>query len=88
MVKSGNSNEVAAVPAEEGHGILRVTMTDFSEREYQLPIAEINGFVNWHVAHVNIDTASYALNKKIGSQSSKDYFAFDKIISFEVIPVA
>jgi hypothetical protein len=89
--ESANSNEASvtpiAAPVEDGQAILRVTMLDSSEREYQLPITEINGFANWHIHHVSTDTASYILNKKVGSQNSKEYLAFEKIISFEVIPV-
>lgn len=89
--ESATSNEASvtpiAAPVEDGQAILRVTMIDSSEREYQLPITEINGFANWHINHVSTDTASYILNKKVGSQNSKEYLAFEKIISFEVIPV-
>lgn len=70
-----------------GNALLRVTMNDSSEREYQLSSDEIFGFVNWHQNHSSTDTASYMLNKKIGLQSSKDYLAFNKIISFEVTPL-
>ena len=76
------------VLSEYDQAILRVTMIDSSEREFQLPITEINGFAHWHISHVSTDTASYILNKKVGSQNSKEYLAFEKIISFEVIPVA
>jgi len=70
------------------NALLRVTMTDSSEREYQLPTTDIEGFISWFNQHTSTSTAGYMLNKKIGLQSSKDYLAFDKIISFEVIPIA
>ncbi|CUH96768.1 hypothetical protein P22_2879 [Propionispora sp. 2/2-37] len=89
--ESGNSNEASATPqaapVEEGQGLLRVTMIDSSEREYQLSDSEINGFITWHQNHVSTDVASYMLKKKVGLQSSKEYLTFDKIISFEVIPL-
>lgn len=55
-------------------------MSDSSEREYKLSTAEIDGFVNWFNHY---DTKSYMLNKAAG----KEYLAFDKIISFEIIPL-
>lgn len=91
--ESGNSNEASATPntgavtppTPAGKSLLRVTMIDSSERDYQLTIAEIDGFVNWYNRTVNTGTTGYMLAKKIGTQNSKEYLAFDKIISFEVI---
>lgn len=86
--ESDNSNEVSATPVATqvptGQALLRVTMIDSSEREYRLPMSEIDGFVNWINHHANSDTLSYPLSK-IGS---KEHLLFDKIISFEVIPLA
>jgi hypothetical protein len=80
------SNEASATPqaapVEEGQGLLRVTMIDSSEREYKLPMREINGFIEWLNSHSNSDTFSYQLTTAFGS---KEYLLFDKIISFEVI---
>jgi len=72
-------------PSDTDQSILRVTMIDSSEREYKLPKADIDGFVNWFTRTVGTGTTVYVLNKMT---SSKEYLAFDKIISFEVIPVA
>jgi hypothetical protein len=36
---------------------------------------------------VGTGTTCYMLNKKVGSQNSKEYLTFEKIISFEVIPL-
>lgn len=63
--------------------LLRVTVIDSSEREYQLSTAEIDGFINWFNHYTVADTKSYMLSKTFG----KEYLAFDKIISFEVISV-
>lgn len=64
--------------------LLRVTMIDSSEREYQLTTTEFDGFINWINNHTSGDPASYMLIKNIGLRSSKEYLLFDKIISFEV----
>lgn len=72
----------ASTPEENGQALLRVTMSDSSEREYKLPMAEFTGFVNWYDHEVVTGTTVYVLNKMTGS---KEYLAFDKIISFEVV---
>lgn len=85
--ESANSNEASATlvaaPVETGTALLQVTMSDSSEHEYKLSTAEIDGFVNWFNHYISTDTKSYMLNKTAG----KEYLAFDKIISFEVIPL-
>ncbi|MBP2632045.1 MAG: hypothetical protein H6Q70_2673 [Firmicutes bacterium] len=70
---------------EPKNNLLRVTMLDSSERDYQLSTTEIDGFVNWFNSHTSTNTTSYMLNKKVGTQNSKEYLTFDKIISFEVM---
>lgn len=86
--ESDNSNEASAtpvaLPVEDGESILRVTMIDSSEREYQLTTTEIDGFIKWINNHTSGDPASYLLNKNVGLRNSKEYLLFDKIISFEV----
>ena len=88
--ESANSNEASATPvatvvAPTGNALLRVTMLDSSERDYQLATNEIDGFINWFNSHTSANTTSYMLNKKVGTQNSKEYLSFDKIISFEVM---
>jgi hypothetical protein len=86
--ESANSNEASATPqASSGHGLLRITMNDSSEREYQLSTTEIDGFINWVKGHVSTDPNCYMLNKIEVLQNSKEYLMFEKIISFEVIPL-
>lgn len=86
--ESDNSNEASATPnatetpGENGQGLLRVTMTDSSEREYKLSIAEINDFIAWMDRPATAGTSFYTFNKSI--TDSKEYLLFDKIISFEV----
>ncbi|MBP2633993.1 MAG: hypothetical protein H6Q70_4621 [Firmicutes bacterium] len=65
--------------------LLRVTMLDSSERDYQLSTTEIDGFINWYMKHTSTDTTGYMLTKKVGTEVSKEYLTLDKIISFEVI---
>ncbi|SMD17929.1 hypothetical protein [Sporomusa malonica] len=90
--ESANSNEASATPAAvvtppptTGNKLLRVTVIDSSDHDYQLPIADIDAFVNWYMKHTSADTAGYMLTKKVGTQNSREYLAFDKIISFEVL---
>ncbi|SHI66096.1 hypothetical protein [Propionispora hippei] len=85
--ESVNSNEVSATPGAPENALLRVTVIDSSDHDYQLSLSEINSFINWFMNHTNSDTAGYMLNKKVGTQVNKEYLAFDKIISFEVIPL-
>jgi len=83
--ESANSNEASATPqAPGGQELLRVTMIDSSEREFQLPATEVDGFVNWFNRTLGTGTSCYMLRKSVGSHNSKEYLAFDKIISFEV----
>ncbi|MBU2702258.1 hypothetical protein Ga0466249_003385 [Sporomusaceae bacterium BoRhaA] len=85
--ESAKSNEASATPVASSKALLRVTMSDSSEREYQLSESEIDGFINWVKGHVSIDPNCYMLNKIEVLQNSKDYLMFEKIISFEVMPL-
>ncbi len=89
--ESANSNEASATPqaapVEEGNVLLRITMNDSSEREYPLTAAELDSFINWFNKHTSTDDTSFMFNKTVGTQASKEYLAFNKIISFEVIPL-
>lgn len=89
--ESANSNEASATPnateapGESGQALLRVTMTDSSEREYKLAMGEINTFVSWMDRPATAGTSFYTFNKSI--TESKEYLLFDKIISFEVTEI-
>jgi hypothetical protein len=89
--ESANSNEASATPVASpvstGNELLRVTMNDSSEREYHLTTTEINGFINWVTCHISTGPNCYMLNKIEVLQNSKEYLMFEKIISFEVIPL-
>lgn len=69
----------------ETTALLRVTMLDSSERDYQLSTTEIDGFISWYMKHTSTDTTGYMLTKKVGTEISKEYLTLDKIISFEVL---
>lgn len=65
--------------------LLRITLIDSSDHDYQLSVDEIAAFVKWYNGYTSTDAHAYALNKKIGSHVSMEYVAFEKIISFEVV---
>ena len=85
--ESANSNEASATPVAPINVLLRITMNDSSEREYSLTATELDSFINWFNKHTSTDDTSFMFNKTVGSQASKEYLAFNKIISFEVIPL-
>lgn len=87
--ESDNSNEASATPvAPGGHGLLRITMSDSSEREYELSDDEINKFIAWCNRTVGTGNVYYSFDKtyNVGEfKNRKEYLMFDKIISFEVM---
>jgi hypothetical protein len=87
--ESANSNEASATPqAPSGHGLLRITMNDSSEREYQLSDDEINKFIEWCDRTVGTGNSLYVFDKtyNVGEfKTRKEYLLFEKIISFEVM---
>ena len=87
--ESANSNEASATPqAPSGHGLLRITMNDSSEREYELSLTEIDDFVTWCDRTVGTGSSLYVFDKtyNVGEfKSRKEYLLFEKIISFEVV---
>ena len=67
------------------NNLLRITLADSSDHDYQLTANEIAAFVKWYNGYAGTDTHAYGLSKKVGTQKSTEYVAFEKIISFEVI---
>lgn len=67
------------------NNLLRVTMLDSSEREYRLSDEEVDGFVNWYTRTIGTGSSCYSLSDSV--DNSKEYLAFEKIISFKVVPV-
>ncbi|WP_339234567.1 kelch repeat-containing protein [Paenibacillus sp. FSL R5-0517] len=69
--------------------ILVVTMTTGLEKEYDLPMSDINAFLNWYDARdIGIGPAKFAINKYSNNKGPfnirTDYVIFDKILTFEV----
>ncbi|VBB08143.1 fibronectin type iii [Lucifera butyrica] len=85
-IESDNSNEASATPVAASRALLRVTMSDSSEREYKLTTTEINNFVQWYNRTVGTGNTCYTFDDIING--SKEYLAFEKIISFKVVPIA
>lgn len=91
--ESANSNEASATPTASGgnpgdgdQAILRITMNDSSEREYKVSKVIADDFVSWCNRAIGTGNSCYVFDK--GAQNSKEYLFYEKIISFEVIPVA
>lgn len=62
--ESANSNEASATPqVSSGHGLLRITMSDSSEREYQLSHDEINKFIEWCDRAIGTGNSLYVFDK-------------------------
>ncbi|CUH95641.1 hypothetical protein P22_1715 [Propionispora sp. 2/2-37] len=87
--ESGNSNEASATPqaapVEEGEVLLRITMNDSSERQYKVNQTVIDDFVSWYNRTVGTGNTCYSFDDIV--DGSKEYLAFEKIISFKVIPL-
>ncbi|MBU2702913.1 hypothetical protein Ga0466249_004048 [Sporomusaceae bacterium BoRhaA] len=83
--ESCNSNEASATP--EGENLLRITMNDSSEREYEVNTTEFNSFLAWFNRAIGTGTSYYSFDKTVGKQSSTEYLVFDKIISFKTTTI-
>ncbi|MEK4196117.1 hypothetical protein NYE59_23770 [Paenibacillus sp. FSL L8-0323] len=69
--------------------ILTVTLINGSEKEYDLPMSEVEAFINWYDARdAGRGPGSYAIDKHSNNKGPfskrKDYVVFDKILTFEV----
>lgn len=97
-VEYKHSNEAVATPEgpdvepeqpSANRAILVVTMTTGLEKEYDLPMSDVNAFLNWYdVRDAGSGPAKFAINKYSNNKGpfSKrtDYVIFDKILTFEV----
>lgn len=90
--ESGNSNEASATPQapQTGNkGLLVITMTNGSEKEYDLAMTEVNSFITWYNNRAGGTGTPYYIFSKTYNQgpflSKKDYIIFDKILNFEVM---
>lgn len=69
--------------------ILVITMNTGLVKEYDLPIAEVEAFVNWYDARdAGRGAGMFAIDKHTNNKGPfkkrKDYVVFDKILTFEV----
>lgn len=102
--ESANSNEAFATPKADvvnppdpdpgnnqpgERALLRITLNNGIEKEYDLSMAEVNAFINWYEGRANgTGTVMYAIDKHANNKgpfkNRKDYVFYDKIITFEV----
>ncbi|WP_162636799.1 hypothetical protein [Paenibacillus odorifer] len=69
--------------------ILTVTLINGTEKEYDLPMSEVEVFLNWYDARdAGRGPGLYAIDKHTNNKGPfnkrKDYVVFDKILTFEV----
>ncbi|WFD08727.1 hypothetical protein [Tepidibacter hydrothermalis] len=73
-------------PSNKGErALLRITMEEGTEKEYDMTMKEVNDFIDWYN---KISTPCYTIEKdyNVGPfESRKDYIVRDKIVSFEVM---
>lgn len=88
--ESANSNEASATPQAPGgnKAILLITMTNGTEKEYDLSMSEVNAFISWYDSRAGgTGKAYYTINKSFNKGpfiSRKDNIVFDKVLTFEV----
>ncbi|PUA36927.1 hypothetical protein C8Z91_22535 [Paenibacillus elgii] len=89
--ESGNSNEASATPQaqESQRALLVVTLDNGLEKEFDLPLSEVQAFISWYEGKAaGTGSASYAIDKHDNNKgpfkSRKDYVIFDKILNYEV----
>ncbi|WP_379143708.1 hypothetical protein [Paenibacillus sp. sgz500992] len=75
---SGNSNQ-----------LLTITLVNGTEKEYDLPITEVDAFLTWYDARdAGRGPGMLAINKHSNNKGPfkkrKDYVVFDKILTYEV----
>ncbi|OKP96488.1 hypothetical protein A3849_20565 [Paenibacillus sp. P46E] len=69
--------------------ILTITFVNGSEKEYELPIAEVDAFLTWYDNRdAGRGPGMYAIDKHTNNKGPfkkrKDYVVFDKILTYEV----
>ncbi|WP_337032512.1 Kelch repeat-containing protein [Paenibacillus illinoisensis] len=83
------NNPIDPVETNGDRAILVVTMTTGLEKEYDLPMSDVNAFLNWYDARdAGSGPAKFAINKYSNNKGPfakrTDYVIFDKILTFEV----
>lgn len=93
--ESAYSNEASATPQPKevepsgDRALLTITLTTGLEKEYDLPMEEINAFINWYDAKdAGSGPSKYAINKHNNNKGPfikrTDYVIFNNILTFEV----
>ncbi|PJH92886.1 DUF1668 domain-containing protein [Bacillus sp. SN1] len=75
--------------AEDGDALLVITMVNGLQKEYQLPMKEVNGFLKWYKQRdAGEGPGFYEIdehdNNKGPFESKKDYVVFKNILMYEV----
>jgi hypothetical protein len=76
-------------PGTGDRAIIIITLVNGTEKEYDLPMNEIESFLNWYDQRdAGRGPGSYAIDKHENNKgpfkNRKDYVIFDKILTFEV----
>ncbi len=84
-----NPTPVDPNPSSGGNAIVVITLITGLEKEYDLPMSDVNAFLQWYEAKdAGSGPSKYAINKYSNNKGpfSKrtDYVIFNKILSFEV----
>ncbi|MCR8630866.1 fibronectin type III domain-containing protein [Paenibacillus radicis (ex Xue et al. 2023)] len=90
--ESGNSNEASATPRgtitppSSNKALLVITLVSGLEKEYDLPMSEVNNFITWYNSRAaGTGSEVFTINKsfnKANFLSRKDYISFNKIQTF------
>ncbi|MCE3200451.1 galactose oxidase [Paenibacillus sonchi] len=69
--------------------MLTITLVNGTEKEYDLPIAEVDAFLKWYDSRdAGRGPGSYAIDKHTNNKGPfkkrKDYVVFDKILTYEI----
>jgi hypothetical protein len=84
--ESAYSNEVSATPKATGKALLRITMTNGEEKEYDMSTDQMRSFVKWY--NNGTDKQVYTIKKtfNIGKLSDRtEYLLHNKIAFFETM---
>ncbi|WP_310552003.1 fibronectin type III domain-containing protein [Paenibacillus glufosinatiresistens] len=90
VVESVNSNEASATPEfpDNNRGLLTISLTNGTEKEFDLPIAEVNKFIKWYEQKdAGVGSNKYGFSKSWNKgpfAKRTEYVVFDKILTFSV----
>ncbi|WP_411680412.1 Ig domain-containing protein [Clostridium thailandense] len=79
---------VTSAPSNTGKAILTITLTNGTEKEYDLSMTEVNSFINWYNGRASgTGNAYYTFNKNASLAAftkRTEYILYDKIVEFNV----